>query len=465
MKNWIFFGIVTSLMLGCGVDDSAELPPVEVREQEAIDNLRSLLVAPENGWSIDYRPNVNSGSFAILLNFNADGTVRVQSDINAINGQLRDQTITYRIDVAQNVELILETYTAFHYLFELDRATFGGEFEFLFLEAQESNLLFESKSDIGVDVTLLTFVPATADQSNGLSAEAFTQLGSGRLNEPLATDVDDFSPYNLYIEANDHTLSTTINLDQRVIRFHGIAQGQTMTQIETNGVRASIGRETRFGIANNTIVLDQTISAGLGGINYTISEIPLQNFGETTEVFCAGQNEMLTGFNSDGVTGLGDITLTSSLFQTHSTFRPGSGEVHAINPFFLFDENDSTLLQDIEGVFPDAAFFVWYNEFQFSQDSVLNSIGFVTVDELNNLLFYLREFTAVKNGNHFILTFNGENDITDRNVTPEQIAGLEQLTNEIFSGGEVYLFEISSTDEIYEFYNPCNKYKGYVIRQ
>ncbi len=460
MKHWIFIGI-TIVLLGCGFDDAPQLPAVEERVEEAISDLRDLLVAPADGWSIDYRPNANSGSFPMILNFDEEGMVRIQSDISANNGQLVDRTIPYRIDAAQGIELILETYAAFHYLFELDQATFDGEFEFIFEEEQGGNLIFTSKTDVGTDITTLTFSPASTADIAALSAATYTELGQAIFQTENLAGISSFVPYNLYIEANDHTVSTTINLDRRVMTFHGIAQGQTMADIIANGSGVSINLEVKFGIANQAIQLDQSVNVSLGGVDYSITEIPLQNFNQSTATFCTGQQEDIIGFNSDAVTGLGDVTISSSLFQTHSTFLSENSNFFSVNYPFLFNENDSTIREDIEAVFPQVAAFQWYTGVEVS-DSVLNAVGFVTVDELNNALFFLREFDLVENGNQLVLTFTGNNFITASSPTTEQINGLAQLTDDIFSGGEVYLFEIE--DRLYEFYNPCNKYKGFLIR-
>jgi hypothetical protein len=128
-------GLITSLLLiallfftSCN-NDVADISSVEERKAAATAELIDALTAPANGWRLNYRPNSFAGTFLVILDFNKDGTVRLQSDLTADDGVYLDQTITYRIDHDLATELIFETYGVFHYLFELNRNNFGGEFE------------------------------------------------------------------------------------------------------------------------------------------------------------------------------------------------------------------------------------------------------------------------------------------------------------------------------------------------
>ena len=136
IRNWTIYVLLIALFWGCSQDEAAKLPSVEKRTQEAIDNLKDALTEPTSGWKLSYQPTNETGAFLILMDFNENGTVRIQSDVTANNGEFRDHTISYRIDSSQGLELVLETYGVFHYLFELDQNTFGGEFEFVFVEDQ-----------------------------------------------------------------------------------------------------------------------------------------------------------------------------------------------------------------------------------------------------------------------------------------------------------------------------------------
>ena len=180
MKDWQICSVISLLIVACSFDDGTKLPSVEERGSQAISDLNDLLLAPAHGWKMDYRPTVGSGSVFILLDFNEEGLVRIQSDVSANSGQFRDQLIPYRIDSGQGLELIMETYAVFHYLFELEMATFGGEFEFIFVAKQEDHLVFRSKTDAVLgENTILTFQPASASDSDLISARSFFQLSTG----------------------------------------------------------------------------------------------------------------------------------------------------------------------------------------------------------------------------------------------------------------------------------------------
>ena len=88
MKKYVPFLFLLGL-LGCQFNDDPKLPPVEERVADAIEEMEDLLVAPGNGWRIDYRPNDLGGDYLILLDFDRQGNVRIQSDVPANDGEFR----------------------------------------------------------------------------------------------------------------------------------------------------------------------------------------------------------------------------------------------------------------------------------------------------------------------------------------------------------------------------------------
>ncbi|MEQ8426085.1 MAG: DUF4302 domain-containing protein, partial [Cyclobacteriaceae bacterium] len=167
-----FYKILVLLVfaLGACTENNSDLPPVEDRVREAVEGLRGDLLAPADGWRLEYQPTPESGTFLILMKFGADGNVNIQSDVPDNGGEFFDHTIPYRIDNALGLELILETFGVFHHLFELDQATFGGEFEFLYKRKEDQNLIFQSLSD-GFNPTILTFTPAGPNDQNEFARE------------------------------------------------------------------------------------------------------------------------------------------------------------------------------------------------------------------------------------------------------------------------------------------------------
>ena len=67
------------------------------------------------------------------MDFNEDNTVHIRSDLGSNDGQFFEQTVTYRIDSSLGLELIIETYSFFSFLFEQADATFLAEYEFNFV--------------------------------------------------------------------------------------------------------------------------------------------------------------------------------------------------------------------------------------------------------------------------------------------------------------------------------------------
>ena len=188
--SWLFYA--------CSQDDGPKLPSVEERKEEAIDDLNDKLTGASNGWKVSYAPTEGTGVFFILMDFNRDGTVRLQSDVTANEGEFRDQIVSYRIDSSQGLELIFETYGVFHYLFELEQTTFGAEFEFVFVEEQSNNLLFRSKTDGGLEPTTLVFEQAGSSDDALISTEAPAILSLGIFRGDNLANVGGLGNFNFY---------------------------------------------------------------------------------------------------------------------------------------------------------------------------------------------------------------------------------------------------------------------------
>ena len=128
-----YLWLLLIIVWGCEDDEGSRLAPVDERVSEAISNLRSELMAPADGWKLEYQPTPDAGVFLMLLDF-SESEVTISSDVPDDEGAYFEQTIPYRIDNALGLELILETFGVFHFLFEQDQASFGAEFEFIFQE-------------------------------------------------------------------------------------------------------------------------------------------------------------------------------------------------------------------------------------------------------------------------------------------------------------------------------------------
>ncbi|MEM9675256.1 MAG: DUF4302 domain-containing protein, partial [Bacteroidota bacterium] len=159
------FGVVllVGVLLACREDEPIFSKSADERAQEAITDLNSRLVAPSEGWLLRYRPENESGTYNVLLNFQEDGEVNIQTDFGVNDGEFYDQTITYRVDNSLGLELILENYSFFSFLFEQEDATFLAEYEFDYVnETPDGDLVFRSKTDPS-SPTNLVFQLASAD--------------------------------------------------------------------------------------------------------------------------------------------------------------------------------------------------------------------------------------------------------------------------------------------------------------
>ncbi len=460
LNKYLVFGALTVVLWSCGFDDEPQLPSVEDRVAEATGDLQGKLTAPASGWRIDYRPNDSGGTFIILLDFNEDGTLRIRSDVTVNGGEFRDHTITYRIDSRQGLQLIMETYGLFHYFFEQQNSSFGGEFEFIFVnEIDGGGLVFRSKSD----ASILTFLPASASDASLLQADDLGLLATGNFfQRENIGQIGLFAPYNIYIPSDDITISLTLDLDSRRVRIHGASSGSTLEEFGTSTNRTEINELRTYTVVNGAIQPEQPITFRMGVRSYSISSIPIGNLSNPTGSFCEGETETLTRF-SGTAPGLGSFQMTSSLLQTHSSFSARSGSAYGINGVFVFDGDDEPLFQQVEDVFPHpVAATQWYLGFQLQDGEELNAVGFVTLDEFNIPRFYLREYEFERVGNVFRLNFV-DNFIVNDDSTGTTIDNFEALIDDIFGDGEIYMLEPATIDGLYEFINPCNGNKGFMF--
>lgn len=444
------------LVLGCQFNDDPKLPPVEERVADAIEEMEDLLVAPANGWRIDYRPNDLGGDYLIIMDFDRQGNVRIQSDVPANDGEFRDHIVSYRLDVGSGVELILETYGVFHYLFELNETSFGGEFEFIFDEEQNGNLVFDSKTDGSV----IIFRPAASTDPNLISTEALNLLQQGIFRQQNLAGAGNFVQYNMYLADIDATVSMSMDLDLRRLDIQGIAAGRTVEEILSSTSRQEINHSSVFSIRGEDLVLAQSRSVSFEGTQISFDRIPVENIDRIASSFCTGQVDSLTTFSSSNAAGLGNFTLTSSLAATHSPFREGS--FGSVSSGFIYDENDDPISDAVTDLLPDVVAFQIYNGQLLNDGSTLRAMGWVTVDELNNVDFILREFEYEQQGN--LVTFNFlDSFFRQDQLTPKQIDAVTSLTDLIFENNQVYIMEALTIDGLLEFYNPCNRHKGFIF--
>jgi Domain of unknown function (DUF4302) len=145
-----------------------EVPPLfEQSINERTDALKNkyldILTAPENGWICNYTPNKNFGAYTVLMKFDKKQAVSIKSDYKT--GQI-DNSITYRLDKTLKIELVLESFSVFHDIFEINGNDNKGEFVFNILSATSDEVVLESKLDSGDDITVFTLRKAKATDSD-----------------------------------------------------------------------------------------------------------------------------------------------------------------------------------------------------------------------------------------------------------------------------------------------------------
>jgi hypothetical protein len=451
--SYLFIYGIAIASLSCGQDEPIDIGSADERKAAATDSIVSELISPQFGWKVNYQPSPKSGSFLILLKFDASGNLNIKSDIVAGEDTFFNTDITYRIDNGIGTELIFETYSVFHLLQE----ELGGEFEFLYLQKSGANLIFQSKTD-GGNPTILTFEPAGEFDENLLSGEITNNLRKATIQDPGLVGTNVY--FQLYLKDKDISVFMTIDLDVRALKVLNAGVGQTMNEIIFNDQTVDIGHNTNYSTLGESIILQSGVSFNLNGQSILISEFQIANAQESLESYCSGQD--LTKITFEGSTGNESITFSSSLFSASTTFVPLNEDPYSGNTFNLIDGMDESLEETILAAFPDLAVLQFY--FNYTQiDPALNGFGFVTVDSNGDADFFLREFSApIVEGNKFTVT--GGDALFTAQPTDEQQQVLFDLTDLLFSGGEFFVLEFTGIQGFYEIYNPCTQYKLFLLK-
>lgn len=459
MKYKYFIIFLLTLFLASCTEDTTDLPPVEQRVMEAVEGLRSELIAPANGWRLEYQPSEEAGTFLILMTFTSDGNVNIKSDVPSGNGEFFDQTITYRIDNAQGLELILETYGVFHYLFELDQATFGGEFEFLYKQKEEQNLVFESISDFS-NPTILTFVPAGANDENEFSRTLSQNMEAFKLTNPQIFGTI-IPTQQLILTDKNISVFWTIDLNKRNLTAEFAGIGTTRDEVLSNA-RVTLNQPRKFTYANGQIVLNEPISFVLSGQSINISQISLSTFSLTGPDLCVSGVDHTEPNYTGQISGLGSATLVNSMLSNRGA--DFNKTVYTVNAQFIFDADGKSLLDEgsIGQKFPDAVGFAFFYGVQLNDPTIpIYSVGFIMEDGE----IYLREYEPTSTNVNLVKI-----NLLDQyyySATPP--AGTEQdlmeITDEIFASGEFYAFDLPVNGaKVFRLYNSCNKYEFFLVQ-
>jgi hypothetical protein len=443
MKNSIAISVVSIFFLFSCQEDDINLfdKTADERVAEAIAALKEDLVEPGNGWKVQYRPELTSGSFYVLLDFNADNTVTIKTDLGVNEGEFFEQTITYRIDNSLGLELVFESYSFFSYLFELDQATFGAEYEFNFVtKNSDDNLVFSSKTDLSTPTTLL-FEKASA---NDISLLGKTLAGNLNL---MSNDIDRFSSsLKLTYTNKDLILYLSLNESTRTLSLNS-ASKKTDTQ-----VTQALDFDTPYVIKGDSIVFDTRFSRSLFGSSTAIKSIKFAALSDASINICA---EPIPIHVYDGVTSANDPVLLETAIAEANGKRFAARSDFFFCPLnFVFD-NGQSVGSEIETAIPDAVEIHLYYNVRLNDGTDLYGIGFVLRNSDGSTTFALREFVPILNDNNLVFNFKpGFRFFGNPNPDAANLAPINTYLEKLSEGDKTYVFEFDN--DIYEFYNPCN---------
>lgn len=433
--------ILPWLLSGCEDDDiNVFEKTADERNAEAIANLKQDLIAPANGWRLNYKPEAESGSFFVLLDFDENDKVTIKTDLGSDDGAYYEQTTSYRIDSSLGLELIFENYSFFSYLFELDQASFGAEYEFNYINKTPDNaLVFNSKSDTSTP-TVLVFEEASAADINLLGVDLSKNLTT------LSEDLDKFTS-SLRLTYEDKDLALYISLDDVRRTIHISAAALKTNTATTQTLNFSTG----YLIKGDSIIFNETLQQTILGNNIRIKSLKLNDLGDAAISVCTDPIPIHT---YSGVTSSNDVFLLETSLIDVNGRRFAQLSTFYFSPLqYIFNNGESSreaVLEDITGALE---MHLYYNYEIEPGEPVLNGIGFVIRNLNGTVTFALREFTPVLNDNNII--FNFEPGITlFGNQTPDaNVDNINIYLNALTEGNNTFVFEIG--DNLYEFYNPC----------
>ena len=439
MKKLIFILYSIAFLAGCQDDDTRIFEKTaDERSAAAIAELKDELTDPEDGWIVKYSPVEGTGSYYVLMKFDEDGKVNIRTDLGANQGEFQDQTIGYRIDSSLGLELVLENYSFFSYLFELDQASFGAEYEFNFVEkTPEGALIFSSKTDFSTP-TVLTFQPASGNDTNLLGEAVGLNL------DILGNDLERFSSA-LKITYADKDLEFYISLDavRRVISFNLAARKSDPS------TQQNISQETPYYLEGNDLVLENAVSTTVSGTTERVERITFDELGETSINLCA---DPFTVHTYSGQIGNDNVSVETTILDlAGGTFADESDFYFC--PLSNIRRNGLPLVDEITADVHGALEMHLYYGAQLADGGVLNGIGFVIRNDDGSITFALREFTPELNGNNLVFNFEPGVTLFGEQNTDADLNNIDKYLDPLTQGDNTYVFKYAN--DIYEFNNPC----------
>lgn len=463
MNKLLIFFALGLFLLSCS-SDTENIESPEIRVANAINNFKSKLTAPEYGWKVNYQPTSESGIFLLLMKFNENGEVLIQSDVPDNNGEFRSQKTTYRIDNSLGLELIFENYSVLHYLFELDQSQFGAEFEFYYSEELGGNLMLFSKSD-GSNPTIFVLEQAEENDDQLLSINEAENLSKFSGQSPIIFGGEP-PVQQLYFPSKNISLFWGIDVVRRTIYADFAGIGSTLEEIESNNTISKIGAISAYGYSEGKLVLKNTITFNLYGLGFSFNEINLDAFSNNGDPLC-NSNPVSTPIYTGSVFGIGDVIISKSLVNsTGFDFDPNSDFPYAVNSLFVFDSEAKSLYEEgsIAQNIPGATAFVFNYGFQ-STTQPENAVGFYLDDDQGNREIYLRLFTINEAiGNKLTISLS-DSVYSESPISDTDKSSIISITDEIFEGNTIYASDLPVDGiKVYRLFNPCNQYEFFLVK-
>lgn len=442
MKKGLYYIAALILVLTSCKDDDIDVfdKSSDERAAEAIATLKADLTGAENGWLVKYQPESGSGAFYVIMKFTDDNKVNIRTDLGANSGEFFNQTVTYRIDNSLGLELIIQNYSFFSFLFEQDQATFGAEFEFNYAnKTPDGALVFSSKSDLSTP-TVVLFQEASATDINVIGTTVATNLNT------MADDLDKFtSSFKLTYTDKDLVFYIAMDVFKRVINITS-ASRKSNTSI-TQAVDFTEG----YVIKGDSIVFNTALAGTFLNNNITLKGIKLNTLTNAEITVCT---DPIPTHAYTGVTSANHaVVLESSLIDVNGKTFATTSDFYSTPIQNIFDNGFSArdaIAADITG----AAQMQLYYNYNLGGGQVLNAIGFRIVNADGTATFALREFTPTLVDNNLIFDFAPDITVFGNPQTAANIENINIYLNILTEGDHTYVFEYA--EGIYEFYNPCN---------
>lgn len=449
MKSLLYILPLAFLMITSCEEDDVNLfeQTADERAAVAVANLKEELTAPSNGWLIRYKPQEGFGSYYVLMNFHENDKVVIRTDLGAENGEYFQDTVSYRIDNSLGLELIIENYSFFSFLFEQEEATFGAEYEFNYAnKTPDGDLVFRSKTDISTK-DIIVFEEASPDDLGLLGVDLATNLNT------ISADLKKFTS-SLKMTYGNRDLALFLSLDElrRTITI-------TAASLKSNTANTQqIGFSTGYLIEGDQIILEEPLEQTILGNAISIASLRLNDITESTLSVCANP---ITIHSFSGVTSSGDpITLETSLIDVSGGAFAQVSDFYFSPLFHIFKDGvsmDEQIQQDITG----ALQMHMYYGYDVGGGQLLYGIGFVIGNADGSITFALREFTPVLTDNKITFNFADNISIFGNQNPDANIENVNIYLNALTEGNNTYVFQLNQ--DIYEFYNPCTRW-SFVFR-